>query len=148
MRFRSTLLSHGKAATGVEVPPEVLAALGPSKRPKVRVTIGNHTYRSSVATMGGVHLLGVSAEVRAATGATAGDELDIELELDEAPRVVDVPDDLARAISAEPAAREFFDSLSYSNQRRLVLAVEAAKTVETRQRRIDKTVGGLAEGKA
>jgi hypothetical protein len=148
MRFRATLLGHGKSATGVEVPPEVLAALGPSKRPKVKVTIGDHTYRSSVAARGEVYLLGVSAEVRASTGAATGDELEIELELDEAPRVVDVPEDLAQAISAEPAAQEFFDRLSYSNQRRLVLAVESAKTVETRQRRIAKTVAGLAEGKA
>jgi len=147
MRFRATLLSHGKTATGVEVPPEVLLALGSGRRPKVKVTIGDHTYRSSVAPMGGVSLLGVSSEVRQAIGAAAGDVLEIELELDEEPRVVDVPPDLAQALAAEPAAETFFAGLSYSNQRRLVLAVEAAKTAETRERRIARTVAALAEGR-
>jgi hypothetical protein len=148
MRFRAPLQTHGKTATGVEVPAEVVAALGPARRPKVKVTIGDYSYRSSVAPMGGVHLLGVSAEVRAATGAQAGDELEIDLELDEEPREVEVPADFAAALAAAPAAGTFFAGLSYSNQRRLVLAIDGAKGADTRQRRIDKTVAGLLEGRA
>ncbi|MCU1595013.1 MAG: hypothetical protein JWO12_2405 [Frankiales bacterium] len=144
MRFTATLEQHGKTATGVEVPAEVVAALG-SKKPAVTVTIGDFTYRSSVASMGGRFLLGVSAEVRAATGVKAGDVLDLELELDTAPRVVEVPADLDAAMTEE--ARTFFASLSYSNQRRLVMAIDAAKTDATRSRRIDKTVEALSEGR-
>ncbi|MET1005457.1 MAG: YdeI/OmpD-associated family protein [Propionibacteriaceae bacterium] len=147
MKFRATLETHGKTATGVEVPEEIVTALG-SKRPKVTVTIGDYTYRSSVASMGGVFLLGLSAEVRAATGVKAGDELEIDLELDTQEREVTVPPDLAAALAAVPAAQAFFDGLTYSNKRRLVLAIDGAKTAETRQRRIDKTVSGLSEGRA
>jgi hypothetical protein len=148
MRFFATLVTHGKTASGVEVPDEIVEGLGSGKRPKVKVTIGDYTYRTSVAPMGGVSLLGVSAEVRAATGVTPGDELDIAIELDTEIREVTVPDDLSRALAAAPAALAFFDTLSYSNRRRLVMSIDAAKTAETRQRRIDKIVSGLVEGRA
>lgn len=148
MEFRSTLMSHGKTATGVEVPDGIVAGLGSTKRPKVKVTIGDYSYRSSVASMGGVYLLGVSAEVRAQTGVQPGDELEIEIELDEEPREVAVPDDLAGALGRAPQAQAFFEGLNYSNTRRLVRAIDAAKTAETRQRRIDKTVAGLLDGRA
>ena len=145
MRFRTTLLLGGKTATGVAVPDEVVAALGAGKRPAVLVTIANHTYRSTVATMGGQFMLPVSAEIRAITGIAAGDEVDVDVELDTAPREVDVPADLAAALDREAAARERFDRLSYSNRRRIVLAIEGAKTEETRQRRIAKEVETLRE---
>ncbi len=148
MKFRTTLLLHGKTATGVQVPEEVVNSLSGGKRPRVTVTIGDYTYRSSVALMGGVYLLGLSSEVREATGAKPGDELEIEIVLDTEPREVAIPADLAAALAGAPAAATFFTSLSYSNQRRLVMAIEAVKTVETRQRRIAKTVADLAAGKA
>ena len=138
--FHTTILLSGKTATGVRVPDDVVEALGAGKRPPVRVTIRGYTYRSSIAVMGGVFMLGVSDEVRRNAGVAAGDEVDIDLELDTAPRTVDVPDDLSRALDAEPVARSGFDRLSYSNQLRLVLSVEGAKTDETRQRRIVKAV--------
>jgi hypothetical protein len=148
MRFRTTLLLAGKTATGVVVPPEVVAALGTSKRPAVRVTINKHTYRSTVAVMGGVFMVGVSAENRAAAGVTAGDEIDVDLALDTAPRELAVPADLAAAIAGDEAAQRFWDGLSYSRKSRFVLSVEGAKTAETRQRRIDKSVTDLRDGKA
>jgi hypothetical protein len=149
MSFRTTLQTNGKSATGIEVPPEVVDELGAGKRPAVTVTInGGHTYRSTVAVMGARYLLPVSAEQRAAAGVAAGDELDVDLVLDTAPREVQVPDDLAAALDAEPAAGTFFAGLSYSNRRRLVLAIEGAKADETRRRRIAKTVENLAAGKA
>ena len=147
MRFRSAILLGGKTATGIRVPPEVVAELGPSKRPAVLVTIGSYTYRSTVAVMGGEFMLPVSADVRKHAGIAAGDEVDVELELDTAPREVTVPDDLARALAGDPEARRFFDALSYSNQRRHALAVEGAKTPETRERRIAKAVEMLREGR-
>jgi hypothetical protein len=139
-RFSTTVELGGRTATGFEVPPEVVDALGAGKRPAVTVTVGGHTYRSTVAVMGGRYLLPLSAENRTAAGLSAGDAADVELELDTAPRVVEVPADLAAALDAEPAARAAFDALNYSNQRRHTLSVEGAKTDATRARRVAKVI--------
>jgi hypothetical protein len=117
MRFRTPLLQSSRTATGFRVPDEVMAALDAGKAPKVAVTINGHTYRSSVATVNGVPMVGVSEVVRNATGVRGGEEIDVDIVLDTAPRTVEVPDDLARALDADPAARRTFDGLSYSNQR-------------------------------
>jgi hypothetical protein len=148
MKFQATILLGGKTATGIRVPPEVVANLGSSKKPAVRVTINGYTYRSTVATVSGEFMVGVSAEVREKAGVAAGDEVEVEIELDTAPREVTVPPDFAEALDADPAARRFFDSQSYSNKRRVVLSIEEAKTPETRQRRIAKAVTNLHEGRA
>ena len=129
-------------APGIEVPPGVVAELGGSRRPAVTVSSRGHSYRSPVASMGGRFLVPVSAEVRAAAGVAAGDVLDVTLERDDAPRTVEVPADLAAALDADPAARARFEALSYSQQRRHVLAVEGAKAEATRARRV---AGVLAE---
>ena len=147
MRFRATLELAGKTATGFRVPAEIVAALGTSKRPPVRVTINGHTYRNTVAVYGGVFMLGVSAENRAAAGVQAGDQLDVDIELDTAPREVIVPPDFADALDADADARRAFDRLSYSHKQQHVLAIEQAKTAETRQRRIAKAISGLREGR-
>jgi hypothetical protein len=148
MKFRGTIEQSGKTATGIQVPAEVVASLGSSKHPAVTATVNGYTYRSSVAVMGGVFMLPVSAEIRAGAGVAAGEVVDVNLELDTAPREVTVPADFSAALDADAAARRFFDGLSYSNKRRLVLAIEGAKTEETRQRRIASTVGKLHEGQA
>lgn len=148
MKFRATLELAGKTATGFRVPAEIVAALGSGKRPPVRVTINGHTYRNTVAVYGGVFMLGVSAEHRAAAGVQAGDEIDIELELDTAPREVTVPPDFAAALDHDPNIRQRFDGLSYSNKLRHVNAIEQAKTAETRQRRIEKAISMLRAGRA
>lgn len=142
-RFSTTVELGGRTATGFEVPPEVVDTLGAGKRPAVTVTVGGHTYRSTVAVMGGRYMLPLSAENRTAAGLSAGDAADVELELDTAPRVVEVPADLAAALDAEPAARAAFDALNYSNQRRHTLSVEGAKTEATRTRRVAKVVETL-----
>jgi len=147
MRFRATLLSHGKTATGIEVPADVITGLGAGKNPPVRVTIGAHTYRSTVAARGERFLIGVSAENRERAGVSAGDEVEVLLELDTAPREVEVPSDFADALDAEPPARQFFDGLPYSQRKWFVLAIEEAKKPETRKRRIDKAVARLREGR-
>ena len=107
MKFEALLESNGKTATGFEVPEEIVTALGGSKRAKVAVTINGYTYRNSVAPMGGRYLVGVSAENRANAGVSAGDRLDVELELDTAPRVVEVPEDLAAAPCRHPGGPAF-----------------------------------------
>jgi hypothetical protein len=143
MRFTATIELNGRTATGIEVPPGVLAALDAGKRPKVRVTINGHTYRSSVGAMGGRVLLPVSAEVRAAAGVAAGDAVDVEVTVDTEPRTVEVPADLAAALDAAPGARAAFDALTYSDRRRHVMAVEGAKTDATRRRRAEKCAAEL-----
>ena len=148
MRIRATIQGTGKTAAGIQVPDEVVAALGPSRKPAVRVTINGFTYRSSIASMGGVFMLGVSNDVRRNAGVAAGEEVDIDLELDTEPREVVVPPDLAAALDADEGARRAFDALSYSNKRRIVIPIDDAKTPETRHRRIDKSVEALREGRA
>jgi hypothetical protein len=148
MRFRTTIDATGKNAAGFKVPAEVVAALGRGKRPPVRVTIAGYTYRSTVAAYGDLYLIGVSQENRAAAGVAAGDEVDVELELDTAPREVSVPADLAVALDAAPDAKRFFEGLSYSNKSWFVLGIEDAKTPETRLRRIDKAIARMREGRA
>jgi hypothetical protein len=143
MRFRAELELNGKTATGIEVPPAVVEALGAGKRPPVRVTFGAYTYRTTIAVMGGRNLIPVSAEHRGAAGVSAGDMLDIDIEVDTAPREVEVPSDLAAALKSEPGARARFDAMSYTNRREQVTLIEGAKTPETRERRIAKTVAML-----
>ncbi len=146
MKFHATLELGGKTATGIRVPDDVVASLGTSKRPPVQVTINGHRYRSTVAVMVGVFMLPVSAEHRAGAGIQAGDELEVELELDDAPRELAVPPDFAAALDADVAAKEQFARLSYSNKRRHTLSIEDAKTAETRQRRIAKAIETLRAG--
>lgn len=147
MKFRTTILQSGKNTTGIEVPTEIVEALGKGKRPPVRVTLNGYTYRSSVASMGGVFMVGVSAEVRAKAGVAGGDELEVEIELDTEPREVEVPDDFATALKADKAANERFAALSYSHKRRWVMSIEDAKTEATRQRRIAKAVTDISAGR-
>lgn len=147
MKFTTTILQSGKTATGIVVPPEVVAALGAGKKPAVKVTIKGYTYRSSIAVMGGDFMVGVSAETRAAAGVSGGDEVEVEVEPDTAPREVVVPNDLAAALAANEEAKVFFDGLSYSNKRRVVMPIDDAKTPETRARRIEKSVANLGVGK-
>ena len=104
------------------------------------MTINGHTYRSTVAVMGGRFMVGVSAENRTLAGVSGGDHVDVEIELDTEPREIAVPDDLARALQEQPAAKRFFDGLSYSKQQWFVLSVEGAKTPETRRRRVAKAI--------
>jgi hypothetical protein len=144
--FRSHVELGGKTATGIEVPPDVVAALGSGKRPPVRVTINGHTYRSTVAVMGGRFLLPLSAPNRTAAGVAAGDTVDVAVELDDEPRTVAVPADLAEALSRDTVAKTAFDALSFSHQQQHVLAIEGAKAAETRQRRIAKALEMLRAG--
>ena len=147
MKFRAELELGGKTATGVEVPEAVVAALRSGKRPAVRVTINGYTYRSTVASMGGRFMLGVSADVREKAGVLAGEVVDIELKLDTEPREVTVPPELAKALGRDKRSKANFESLSYSRKQRLVLPIEQAKTDATRKRNLDKAIAALREGR-
>lgn len=146
MRFRTTIELGGKTATGFRVPVDVVEALGSGRKPRVHVRIGSHTYRSTVAVYGDDFMLPLSAENRAAAGVAAGDEVEVDIELDTAAREVTVPADLAAALQIEPTSMRRFEGLSYSRQRGYVDSIEAAKTVETRQKRIAKTVAAVLDG--
>jgi hypothetical protein len=147
VKFRAKVETSGKTTMGFQVPPEIVEKLGAGKRPPVLVTINGYTYRSTVAPMGGVFMMGLSAENRAGAKVTGPGVIDVDMELDTAPREVTVPPDFAKALAADPAARRTFDGLSYSNKSWHVLQVTGAKSDETRRRRIAKSVEALREGR-
>ncbi len=135
----------GKTATGLQVPDDVVEALGAGKRPPVVVTVGGYTYRTTVAPMGGAFWVPLAAEHREAAGVQADEEVDVSVVLDTAPREVGVPEDLAAAF--DDAVRAQFDALAYSHRKEWVRWVEEAKKPETRAARIEKTVESLRAGK-
>lgn len=144
MTFRALLELHGKTATGITVPVEVVKALGSGKRPPVVVTINDHSYRSTVCVMRGDFMLPVASEHRVAAKVNAGEEIGVHLELDTAPRTVEVPEDLASALAEVAGLTEVFDNLSFSNQKEHVTSVNDAKTAETRRRRVEKVIASLS----
>lgn len=143
--FKTKLKQTGGNTTGIVVPPEIVEKLGGGKKPAVNVTVNGFAYRSSIASMGGEFLVGVSAERRAAAGVKGGDAITVTLALDTAPREVEIPPDFARALAANKAAKAAFDKLSYSHKSQHVLAITGAKAAETRARRIDKAIAMLTE---
>ena len=145
MNFRATIILGGKTATGIEVPADVVEALAAGKRPPVAVTIGGYTYRTTVAPMGGAFWVPLAAEHRQAAGVVAGDEVDVRVELDSAPRDTPLPDDLDAAL--DDVARSHFHSLAPSHRKEWVRWVEEAKKPETRATRIEKTAEALRAGK-
>jgi hypothetical protein len=147
-RFRTTILQSDKTATGIVVPNDVLIAFGAGKKPAVTVTLNGYTYRSSIATVNGRFMVGVSADVRAAAGVKGGDELEVTIDLDTAPREVDVPADFATALAKEPAAKAFYESLSYSLRKLHADSINGAKTPETRERRLAKAMELMRAGRA
>ncbi|MBO1331523.1 YdeI/OmpD-associated family protein [Streptomyces sp. VRA16 Mangrove soil] len=144
MRFRSQV-EPPERMKGLEVPDEVVDALGGGKRPPIVITINGHTWRSRIAIMRGRNLIGLSRANREAAGIETGEEVEVDLALDTEPRTVEEPEDLARALDADPAARAACDRLSPSRKRQTVLAVDSAKKPETRHRRIEKTLTDLRE---
>jgi hypothetical protein len=148
MRFRTTIQQSGKTATGIEVPSTVVTGLGAGKRPAVKVFIKGYMYRSTIATMDGKFMIGVSAKVREEAGVAGGDTVDVDVELDTEKREVGVPPDLAKAFKRNAAARKAFEALSNSRKQRLTLPIENAKTDATRQRNVEKALTMLAEGTA
>jgi hypothetical protein len=145
--FRTTIIATGKTTCGIKVPDEVVEALGGGRHPKVVATVNHYTYRTSVASMGGGFWFGLTAANRAESGLGAGDEVDVTLQLDTAPREVAVPPELAAALDADPVAKAFFDGLSYSNKRVFTLSVEGTQNLETKARRVEKALALMHEGR-
>jgi len=145
VKFQTTMLQTGNN-TGIEVPPELLEQLGGGKRPAVNVTVNGFSYPSTIASMGGKYLIPFSSDKRAATGIGGGDPIEVELELDTAPRVIEPTADLAEALAANPAAAAAWDRLAPSHRKAHVTAIEGAKAPETRARRVVAAVEKLAAG--
>lgn len=144
--FETTLEQTGNN-TGIVVPPQLIAELGAGTRPPVLVDLGGYRYRTTVGVMGGKHMVSVSAAVRKETGLAGNDAVRVTLSLADVPQAVNVPDDLAAAFAANKPAGVFFAALSNSLQRFHVDNINAAKTPETRRRRIDKSISLFLDGK-
>ena len=139
--FEATLPASGP--TGIEVPPEVVESFNAGKRVPVVVTIGDYSYRSTVAPYRGPYMISLSAENRAGAGIGHGDTITVTLEHDTAPRTVEVPADLQAALDASPAGQAAWSSLAFSHQKAHVAALEQAKTAETRARRVSGVLDAL-----
>ena len=148
MKFQTTIRqAEGSTATGIEIPEDVMAALEAGKKPPVRLTVNGYAYRSTVATVDGRSMVGFSADHRAASGLNGGDAVEVDIEVDTEPRTVELPDDFRAALEADPAALETFNKLSNSNKGFHVSNVTGTNNPETRQRRIEKSVAALHEGR-
>jgi hypothetical protein len=148
MKITLELQATGGNTTGFQVPDAFVDELGGGGRPKVVVVVNGYQYRSSIARMGGQYWLGVSSARRIEAGVTAGETYDLDIVLDRQERTIEVPDDLAAALAADPVAQAFFDGLSFSNKRWHVEQVTGAKTAETRERRVATSVQMLGAGRA
>jgi antitoxin component of MazEF toxin-antitoxin module len=145
-KFDTTVTATGNN-TGIVVPDDIMEQLGAGKRPAVVVSVNGYEYRSTVGVMGGKHMISISAALRKETGLKGGDAIHVELTVADTPRRVEVDDDFAAALSAEPSTKGFFETLSNSLQRFHVGNINGAKTAETRQRRIEKAISQFREGK-
>ena len=148
MKITLKLQSTGGNTTGFQVPDAFVDELGGGGRPKVVVVVNGYEFRSSIARMGGQYWLGVSSARRTEARITPGQTYDLDVVLDRQERTIEVPDDLAAALAADPAAQAFFDGLSFSHKRWHVEQVTGAKTAETRERRVAKSVQMLGAGRA
>ncbi len=146
LRWTTTLLPRGPAAA-VVLDDDQVAAIGEgAKRFPVRATINGYSWRTTVTRMGGEFLLGLNRAVREAAGVQAGDTVEVDVELDAAPREVEVPTELAAALAANPAARDAFDALAYTHRKEYARWIAEAKRDETRERRVSKALEMLRGG--
>ena len=130
---------------GLEVPPDVVEALGGGARPAVRIRINDHSWRSRIAIMRGRRLIGLSTANRQPAGVAIGDQVEVELALDTEPRIVVEPDDLAAALDVDQDARAAYDALTSSRRREVMRSVESAKRPETRQRCVELGIAALRD---
>lgn len=145
LSFKTVLLTAGKTATGIKIPPEIIEKLNAGKKPPIKVTINGFTYRSTVAVMGGNFMVGVNAENREGAKVKGGDRIDVTIELDTEPREVELPAEFKKALDKNAKAKKAFESLSISKKKAHVFPIANAKTDETRKRNIDKAISALQQ---
>lgn len=146
MKFTTTIFQQGNN-TGIEVPPAVVEQLEAGKKPPVVVMLNGHTYRSTIAVMGGKFLIPLSAERRVASGVKGGDVWEVNLELDTQPRTVTLPPAFEERLIQNEAAATFFQTLAPSLKKKVVLLIESAKTEETQNKRMAKIIADLEQNK-
>lgn len=148
-RFTAEIVGGRGGGAAVEIPFAVREVYGTGGQVRVQATFDGHDYRGSIAPMGGgVHILGIRKSIREAIGKDIGDEVGVTITRDTAPRTVDVPEELIRALEESPDAAERFESMSYTHRREYAEWVGSAKKQETRDRRASRAVGMIAEGRA
>jgi hypothetical protein len=147
VRLTTTLVARGPAAA-IVLDDEQVAAIGEgARRFPVRATVNGYSWRTTVATMHGETLLGLNRAVRESAGVQAGDAVEVAIELDTAPREVDVPEALARALAGDPVAKAAFEALAFTHRKEYARWVGDAKRQETRDRRVTRALEMLREGK-
>lgn len=146
IRFETQLQARGPAAAVVLDDDQVSVVGEGAKRFPVVATVNGYTWRTSVTRMGGEFLLGLNKQVREAAGVAAGDTVDVVVLLDEQPREVDVPDDLAAALSADATAKKAFDAMAFTHRKEYARWVADAKRPETRERRVAQAVEMIRAG--
>jgi hypothetical protein len=149
LKFKAQLVSRGPngAWTYLQIPFNVPEVYGRKGQIPVRATINGFTFRNSLMPRAGVHILGVGKDILASAAASPGDTVQVELALDDAPRTVAIPTDLAAALAKTPAQQQSFAALSYSHKKEYVDWIESAKKPETRQNRLEKMAEMLAARK-
>ncbi len=143
LRITAVLEPRGPAAALVLDDAQLAHLGGGRKTPPVRVTVNGHTFEGRVGRMGGETLVGFNKAVREACGVTPGDEVEATIVLDEGPREVPLPEDLAAALAGDPEARERWDALAPSRRKEAARSVAEAKRPETRERRLAGVLAGL-----
>jgi len=145
--FQAVIQEGRGGGAWIEIPPKVSESFGTKGRVPVKATFDGVPYRGSIAPMGrGMHILGVKKDIRQSIGKDIGATVRVTMEQDTEDRIVEIPEDLQRALSRDAAARTAFERMSYTHRKEYVQAVEEAKKPETRQRRIEKTLEMLRAG--
>jgi hypothetical protein len=147
IRFTTQLQARGPAAAVVLDDGQVATVGEGAKRFPVVATVNGYTWRTSVARMGGEFLVGLNREVRTGAGAEAGQQVDVTIELDTAPREVDVPEDLAAALASDPQAEAAFEGMAFTHRKEYARWVAGAKREETRHRRLQQALEMIRAGR-
>lgn len=147
IRFHTRLEARGPAAAVVLTDTQVAAIGEGAKRFPVVATVNGHTWRTSVARMGGEFLVGLNREVRQRAGVEAGDEVEVSLELDTDPREVELPPEFEEALVADSDARTKFQSMSFTHRKEYARWIGDAKREETRLRRVGQALEMIRAGK-
>jgi hypothetical protein len=141
--FTWTLESQGGNNTGFVVPEDVVLGFGRGRRVPITVAIGDYRYRTTIVSMGGRFLFGVNSRQRQDTGLAAGDVVEVTIEVDDAPREVEVPPELQAALDADPAAKAAFERLAFTHRKEHARSVADAKAPETKARRVERVLEAL-----
>jgi antitoxin component of MazEF toxin-antitoxin module len=146
MKFKTKIVQTGNN-TGINVPEEIIESLGAGKKPPVKITLNGYSYRNTVAVMGGKYMVSLSAEHRKNANVKGGDEVEVTIELDKDPRIVELPEAFQKALNKNNIAKNAFEKLSNSKKKYLILSITNAKTEESRIKRIQKAIESVTHEK-